>query len=875
MLPTKRSFLSVFTYVRQLLRKANGQDSAAQMGGSFLLAGIILCMLAIAGLCLANAITCVGRPFAGFLFYDYRIVGSFGDYQWPGLRAGVHYQDVILQVEGRPISSGREILQIVAHAQEGEKLTYLLSRGGKQITLQVPVARFTQADFVKIFLLPFLEGLIFWVIGIVAYILKRNTATTWVFLLFCFFLGTYFVTGFALQSVVGLPGSSVLNILGLCFFPAAGLHLSFLFPVSVAWIEQRPLWLVLPYGASAFLFVSLLLDIGALINPSLATTTILSIATHQLMAIHASRFYTLLTAVALVVSSTYIYRTSPSYIARQRSRIVLLGAGAAFIPGTIVMAFVSYGMLVIPFNFFMLPVFIFPAAIGYAIARHNLFDVDVYVKRALGYAMMTAIVATAYVLTQTLVRTLLLNPLFGTSAEQAYPVLFAVLVVFFFNPVNRRVQEGVERIFFRKQSDYKETVSAVSQALTSVLNFEHILGQIVHTVHKEMFIETAGVVVLEPQKVRCRTFFVGDGSASAEDEPKEVVVAYDDPLVTLIVSEKQLVTKYDLEESPRYRAIRDVCVPRFVALAANMLIPLVYQEHVSGMLVLGYKKSGRFYTREDIDLLLTMANQAALALENAKLFQEHLEKTRLDEELKIAHTIQMSMLPTTAPAVAGFQIAARSLPARQVGGDFYDFLEIQNNGREQELGIVVGDVSGKAMSAALLMAASRSVLRVLSESYSSVEEVMTRGNQRLKKDIKKGMFVALLYAVVDPVRKTLTLSSAGQTQPILCRGDGSTPVYIETPGDKFPLGIVANSHYQETCLPLHHHDTVVLYTDGIVEAMNEQREMYGFERLTAAIEKGRDLTASSLLESLLTEVSDFVGQAEQHDDLTVVVLKVD
>jgi sigma-B regulation protein RsbU (phosphoserine phosphatase) len=179
------------------------------------------------------------------------------------------------------------------------------------------------------------------------------------------------------------------------------------------------------------------------------------------------------------------------------------------------------------------------------------------------------------------------------------------------------------------------------------------------------------------------------------------------------------------------------------------------------------------------------------------------------------------------------------------------------------------------MSAALLMAASRSVLRVLSEAHSSVEEVMIRGNQRLKKDIKKGMFVALLYGVVNPVARTLTLSSAGQTQPIICRGDGSSPTYIETAGDKFPLGIVANSHYQETCISLHPHDTIVLYTDGVVEAMNEQKEMYGFERLLAAIENGRDLAAASLLDSLINDVSRFVGNAEQHDDLTVVVLKVD
>ncbi len=184
-------------------------------------------------------------------------------------------------------------------------------------------------------------------------------------------------------------------------------------------------------------------------------------------------------------------------------------------------------------------------------------------------------------------------------------------------------------------------------------------------------------------------------------------------------------------------------------------------------------------------------------------------------------------------------------------------------------------MSGKAVSAALLMAASRSIFRVLAESHASVEDVMTRGNQRLNRDIKKGTFVALLYAVVDPEQKTLTLANAGQTQPILCPGEHASPAYIDTEGDKFPLGIVKQCQYQETCLSLKPGDAVVFYTDGIVEALNEHQEMYEFERLMAGVERGRALSAPLLLDSLLDDVSQFVRNAEQHDDLTIVVLKAD
>jgi sigma-B regulation protein RsbU (phosphoserine phosphatase) len=245
----------------------------------------------------------------------------------------------------------------------------------------------------------------------------------------------------------------------------------------------------------------------------------------------------------------------------------------------------------------------------------------------------------------------------------------------------------------------------------------------------------------------------------------------------------------------------------------------------------------------------------------------------MEEELKIAHNIQLSMLPDKAPIIEGFSIAARSIPAREVGGDFYDFIEIMENGSKR-LGIVVGDVSGKAVSGALVMAASRSIFRVLTETHESVEEVMNRGNIRLYQDVKKGMFVALLYAVLDPQKKTLTFSNAGQVQPILFSSGKSKPEYIDTEGDRFPLGIIKDCHYEENRISLKHGDFLVFYTDGMVEAVNDKGELYGFERFLKSIEEGRELNVNELLEKLIGDVLYYVGHVEQHDDLTTVVVKV-
>jgi serine phosphatase RsbU (regulator of sigma subunit) len=295
---------------------------------------------------------------------------------------------------------------------------------------------------------------------------------------------------------------------------------------------------------------------------------------------------------------------------------------------------------------------------------------------------------------------------------------------------------------------------------------------------------------------------------------------------------------------------------------------LIYENELIGLIALGRKKSGKFYRKEDINLLTVLANQGAVAIENALMIEEVIEKERMEEELSIARDLQISMLPAECPVVAGVDIAAASIPAREVGGDFYDFVQTEAG----PVGIVIGDVTGKSVSGALVMAASRSILRMLAEEGLQVSEIMVRANRRAKKDIKKGMFVALLYAFVDPDQRTVQLCSAGQTQPVhFSAGEGRAQL-VETAGDTFPLGILEKVDYRETGIALQEGDHLVFYTDGIVEAVNPTNEMFGFERFLALVEGSQAETAGELLQNILDGVREFVGSAEPHDDLTLIVL---
>ena len=230
----------------------------------------------------------------------------------------------------------------------------------------------------------------------------------------------------------------------------------------------------------------------------------------------------------------------------------------------------------------------------------------------------------------------------------------------------------------------------------------------------------------------------------------------------------------------------------------------------------------------------------------------------------------MSMLPASCPRMEGFEIAALSTPAREVGGDFFDFIEIG----EGKIGLIVGDVTGKSVSGALVMSAARSVFRMLSEEQHSVGDIMIRANRRAKKDIRSGMFVALLYALLNSKDRTVCLCSAGQTQPIYFSANIGEPSLVQTEGDTFPIGILDEVEYKETYLQLAAGDRLVFYTDGIVEAMNEKQEIYGFERLLNLVKNSGSLGAESLLKEIMRQVNEFVGGAPQSDDLTVIVVSV-
>jgi serine phosphatase RsbU (regulator of sigma subunit)/anti-sigma regulatory factor (Ser/Thr protein kinase) len=347
---------------------------------------------------------------------------------------------------------------------------------------------------------------------------------------------------------------------------------------------------------------------------------------------------------------------------------------------------------------------------------------------------------------------------------------------------------------------------------------------------------------------------------SAEPQPSPVEIAPDDPALAHF---QRAGATIDLDEvgfdSP---AVRDL-----KAAGVKLVVPLVAQGELIGLINLGPRLSEQEYTSDDRKLLENLAGQAAPALRIAQLVREQeaeaTERERIAQELRVATLIQQNFLPRRLPEPDGWDVAAYYRPAREVGGDFYDFVALPDG----RLGVFTGDVTDKGVPAALVMAATRAILRATAQQLDKPGEVLARVNEQLQPDIPARMFVTCLYGVLDLDTGRFVFANAGHNLPCVGRRDGA----IESRATGVPLGMLAGQTYEEAEVTLEPGETLLLYSDALPEAHNANREMYGFPRLLGQVGKGP--RGARLIDHLLDDLHGFVGgDWEQEDDITLVVL---
>jgi serine phosphatase RsbU (regulator of sigma subunit) len=306
------------------------------------------------------------------------------------------------------------------------------------------------------------------------------------------------------------------------------------------------------------------------------------------------------------------------------------------------------------------------------------------------------------------------------------------------------------------------------------------------------------------------------------------------------------------------------------AAGITIVVPLVSRGELIGLLKLGPRLSAQGYSSDDRGLLTTLATQAAPALQVAQLMREQQAEAqvreRIEQELRVARLIQETLLPKTPPVLPGWEVAVHYQPAREVGGDVYDFLALPDG----RLGLIIGDVTDKGVPAALVMATTRSVLRGAILQMLSPGQVLERANDLLCPEIPPNMFITCLYAILDPDSGQLHYANAGHDLPYMRHDD----VVSELRATGMPLGLMPGMQYEEKCATLRPGDGVLFYSDGLVEAHDARREMFSFPRLRTLLAEHPIGNGSTLIRILLSELEQFIGtDGEQEDDITLITLR--
>jgi serine phosphatase RsbU (regulator of sigma subunit)/anti-sigma regulatory factor (Ser/Thr protein kinase) len=344
-----------------------------------------------------------------------------------------------------------------------------------------------------------------------------------------------------------------------------------------------------------------------------------------------------------------------------------------------------------------------------------------------------------------------------------------------------------------------------------------------------------------------------------EQPPVEIGPA--DPLLALFEGTGGVVDLDTLElDSPAVRELR--------AAGVKLAVPLVSQGELIGVLNLGPRLSEQDYSSDDRKLLDSLAAQAAPALRVGQLVREQeaeaVTRQRYEQELEVARLIQQNFLPKELPDLPGWKIAAYYHPAREVGGDFYDVIPLPDG----RVGFVVGDVTDKGVPAALVMSATRSVLRASAQRLIEPGIVLERVNEHLYPDMPEKMFVTCLYGVLDTGTGRLRFANAGHDLPYVKTAQGVT----ELRARGMPLGLMPGMAYEEKEAILQPGDSVLLHSDGVVEAHDPDREMFGFPRLKETMAAGP--SGQDLIDFVLSELADFTGPGiEQEDDITMMTLE--
>lgn len=814
--------------------------------------------------------------------------------------------DELVAINGKQITDPAQIADFWKTTSPGSNYSVIIRRDGEAQEFSLHTAAFPTIWLALLRAASVVIRSVFLITGFAVFLLKPfNKQATLLAAMFA-----TFVWVLAAGPVASIGSESPLNIgiemlvrLASIFFAPLLFHFFLVFPEPSPLLRRFPrleYYLYLPHLAVVFLF-SLAADLLLIVAPQ----SVNGFNRRLSFLLDAGAVMTVVYVVAGLASLIVSYKHA-GLAAKRKLRVIVAGTVAGFVPPLfligvwLLLTLFRFEFSTVsrePLQWILLIVLIsfafIPFSFAYAILRHQVIPVRVIVRRGVRYLL----VSRGFLIIEGVVVFSLLSFLLtgdrieiidriGPRADILATAITTLGSVVLLRRVNRRVMSTIDRRFFRESYDAQQILSELGQAVRTATTTDQMLHLAVvkiqdalHTENVTIFLldDSSGNYLYAASSLDAAPSLASTGlaerGAGNNGFPSSLMLPRDGNLVNRLRDSGQglvIEPEEEAQDSPvgiiERRALRRA--------RSALLLPIVARDQVLGIISLGRRLADLPFSREDRRMLMAVAWQMAFALENAKLVHSLADEERLRVEVEIAAEVQRRLFPQRPPEVSDLDLSGICLPARGVGGDYYDFLSLTNG----QIGLAVADVAGKGISAALLMSIVQASLRSNVTSLNGrLTDLVCSMNELLHRSTGPHSFATFFYAQYDAQSRLLTYVNAGHNPPLLVRHNenGSTDTRVTLLNIGGPvIGAFSNSLYEQETVEMSCGDTLIAYTDGLTEALNREGQEFGESRLLNLAGEHAGLAAEELSDRIVSSVQQWCGETPQHDDLTLVIMKV-
>ena len=761
--------------------------------------------------------------------------------------------DSLISVNGLPASTENYFNFFGTDTPEGEQFEIVFKHNDSLFTTTIATHTISTSLQIQVWLAIILRTLI--VLGLITVglwgVLKQpNSSSVLTLTLFCYSLALQISSSIGSISYVYadfyLPTFLMIAAQILSSFTAPlWLRLQLLFPKRNSFYDKHKIL------CNLLIFLPIV--------TSIIQSFFVPYNSNRLLSIYATAML-ILGYILLVIN----HKKSTNFIEKRQTKLVLLGAGPGFLIYVLFGWFVqlfgeSYSSLrVVPrmmiANLLFLAILTIPASLGYAFGKYKLLHVEGKLKRGTQFVALNVILLVVFATSLWAVGEFLLKNIGITS--QTPILIFGIILAFFFMTLQKHIRFKIEEHFYPERAKLRVMMKeflASSMARTESEKFWEEL--------EEKLADGLSAEKIYPVlRISGKDFFNDDNlntpaPFNISDSFIKKLESKDNPLLfdELLASGKITLSK----EQQKW----------FIERKSAILLPLVTTSGLLGFLVISCKTNGEDFTSEELELLDSFSTQTALVAENLELLGERLEKEKLEEQLKVARSIQQGLLPGKLPDVNGLEISALIRFCLDVAGDYYDVI-LLDNGR---VVLSIGDVSGKGVGAALIMANLQASLRTTQAMGASLAESAEKINNIVYNNTPAEMFITFFMICIDPVKKILHYVNAGHNPPFLIDKSGHEKTL--TKGGLL-FGVVEDAIYEEGELTLTENDMILMFTDGVSEAMDKNEQEFGEKQIAHIVRNNRELPLDDLLALLETKVSSFHGSEFYADDFTLLAARL-